>query len=268
MILPNPLILAVFLACAAANNIYLFESAYNCIGLGISCLNIPNGTCCHSNDPKRKFGSVKAQGDRPTDQLKAFAKYTDGPCDTSFGVDSRSVYRIHECLLTEEQWATFPVSGARWQYSGGFKADMGHCESAVMGDEMLTEGGKMWVISSGKMEGMMAGGVEKPTTAEEVSEFFKTHADTVINNDDVQISDVSHVKPQTLLAPSGIRPDAVEHVAKLDSIPSILRRGPDYVHELPKRGQCACTPRDGPKGDGLCTCAKDARRARRFLPNA
>jgi hypothetical protein len=267
MNLPKALFLTVFLACAAANHIYLYESAFDCTGLGISCLNSPNGTCCHSSDPKRKFGSVKAQGDRPTDQLKAFAKYTDGPCDTTFGVDS--VYRIHECLLTKDMWAEFPVSGARWQYSGGFKADTGACENAVVGDEMWTEGGKTWVISNGKMEGMMAGGMEKPKTAEEVSDFFKMHADTVINNGDVvQSSDLAHVEPQTLLSPSGIHLDAAEDVAKRDSIPSILRRGLEYIQKLFKRGACACTPRDGPKGDGLCTCPKEGRRARRFLSNA
>ena len=53
------------------------------------------------------------------------------------------------------------------------------CKAQVQGDEMYSDGEKIYVISNGKMARI---GSEKPAGEKELLEFFKTHADTVIDD--------------------------------------------------------------------------------------
>ena len=265
MYLARFLLLKAFIVSVAANNIFVYENAFKCEGLDKGCINVPNGTCCRSANTTRLYGSVKGHGDRPTDQIVPLtkSKYTEEPRSEAFVGGAPAVDGLHECLIVREMW----VIGAVWQYGGGFGADMGPCENAVMGDDMFTEGGKTWVISSGKMAGMATEGLAVPTAGEDMLEFFKTHADTVLSDDAVQNSDLTHVQPQMLEPHTTTRLEATEVVEKRDSISSVLRRGSNYLQELFKRGQqCACRPWYGPKGDGGCICSKDDRRSKRFLP--
>lgn len=52
-------------------------------------------------------------------------------------------------------------------------------KAQVQGDEMYSDGVKTYVISQGKLARVRS---EKPAGEEELLEFFKTHADTVIDN--------------------------------------------------------------------------------------
>lgn len=54
------------------------------------------------------------------------------------------------------------------------------CEAQVQGDEMYSDGMKTYVISRGKMARV---GSEKPADEKDLLEFFKTHADTVIDDE-------------------------------------------------------------------------------------
>lgn len=53
------------------------------------------------------------------------------------------------------------------------------CKAQVEGDEMYSNGVKTYVISKEKMARV---GAEKPVDEKELLEFFKTHADTVIDD--------------------------------------------------------------------------------------
>lgn len=53
------------------------------------------------------------------------------------------------------------------------------CKTQVQGDEMYSDGVKIYVISKGKMARV---GSEKPASEAELLQFFKTHADTVLDS--------------------------------------------------------------------------------------
>lgn len=56
---------------------------------------------------------------------------------------------------------------------------LGACKKTVVGDEIYSDGGKTYVISKAKMASV---GSEKPASEEGLLEFFKTHADSVLDD--------------------------------------------------------------------------------------
>jgi hypothetical protein len=52
------------------------------------------------------------------------------------------------------------------------------CTEQVQGDEMFSDGDKIYVISKAKMARV---GSDKPASEDELLEFFKIHADSVID---------------------------------------------------------------------------------------
>lgn len=127
--------------------------------LGTICTDIPHSTCCQSSQGQL-FGSVIGESRNPTDRITLYRKIGNAICGASWGVTHRlsSWCLILGDQINEEHW----VGGAGWSRGGGPVRGDGDCEKVVVGDEMFAEGGKILVISRGKMEGLAGGGVEVP----------------------------------------------------------------------------------------------------------
>jgi hypothetical protein len=253
MYLSTFLPLATLLPSILAVHIFFFDDPKDCIGIGVACLDVANGTCCYTPrvEGKRQFWSVRGSAGRPTDQIRVYAGDLTESCTNAFG--AAAVYRYDQCLrsLDTASWYANSIAGARWNYEGvefgigaaGAEAEAG-CEAGVVADKMVSDGKQTWVISKEKLGGVMAGGMEMPSEKADVVEFFKTHADTVLDHEgDAELQHVALAAPQNLLS-------------VLQNRPPMLRR--DNEQDLTKRGKCDCRwiKPEGPGSESVeyCPC--------------
>ena len=92
------------------------------------------------------------------------------------------------CFITDLESS---IGGIAWEHQGGRKRmaqQMAPCTTQVEGDEMYSDGVKTYVISKEKMARIES---VKPEGEDELLEYFKQHADTVIDNQaDVSVQKV------------------------------------------------------------------------------
>jgi len=144
------------------------------------CQNIPAETCCANIGTL--YGSAQADTGVAGAVAAPFTKQGNLYC----GVQIGSAKPVPVCFVTGLDSS---VGGIAWEVQAGTKRmehqgrkrtqQLGDCKAQVQGDEIYSDGVNTYVISKEKMALV---GSEKPVGEEELLEFFKTHADTVIDN--------------------------------------------------------------------------------------
>ncbi|KAF2824075.1 hypothetical protein CC86DRAFT_469017 [Ophiobolus disseminans] len=173
------LLVSIPLICTAVD-IMLFDNRYACTGLGTICIDIPHSMCCQSSYGPIA-GSVSGQTKNSTDRITLYRKIGSNLCGVTWGVTHRlrTYCAVLGDQINDEHW----VGGAAWSPGGGPPIEGGEaCAEVVAGDNMFAEGGKMWVISREKMQGLVGGGVEVPRGESDMLAFFKMHADRVMDD--------------------------------------------------------------------------------------
>ena len=172
----NAAIIAVtIIGYTTAVDLRLWKHNNSCSGNGIVCLGIPKETCCRQNG--QLYGAAEAVGGQAGYVSAPFTKRGDLYC----GVQIGSTKPIPVCFITNLDQS---VGGIAWEIQGRRmkRSDqMAPCKAFVEGDEMYSDGGKMYIISKDKMAALAAQS-KKPTDEKELLEYFKTHADNVIDD--------------------------------------------------------------------------------------
>jgi len=173
-----PFFLATFIGCTTAVNLRLFVSSTSCSGNGVICQGIPAETCC--TDLKNLYGAAQADSATVADSVAApWAKQGNLWC----GVQLSATKPIPVCFITD---LPSSVGGISWEIQAGVQSrmsrrsgDLSRCTSSVVGDEFYSDGVKSYIISQAKMATVES---VRPTNEADLLEFFKTHADSVIDD--------------------------------------------------------------------------------------
>jgi len=162
----------------------LFRDPNGCDGYGAACQSIPNGTCCGDHRGGRLWGSFRGVTVRDDDigTMYAFSGDRSNICGARF-----KPARITICQYTG---VAESVAGASWNFAGN--EELGCAGGSVQGEEMYRDGseGKMYIVSQGKMEGLVSGGLGNEGLMEDeegLLEWFKVHADVVIDDSDDEL---------------------------------------------------------------------------------
>jgi hypothetical protein len=168
-------ILATIVGSTAAVDLQLFRNANGCDGFGAICRNIGPNSCCLARD--RLWGSGQASGDHPagsTTQL--YTKQGDLYC----GISISPRKPIPVCIVTGLESS---VGGIVWFEAGRRMAQRADdsCDVQVDADDMYVDGTKTYIISKEK-SALVRRDEPMPTDQTELLEYFKKHADDVIDS--------------------------------------------------------------------------------------
>jgi hypothetical protein len=170
------LIVATLLTITAAVDLRLFKNANDCKGDGIICQDIPNGRCCSKNG--ELFGSTQGSKGGKNDAAAPFTKQGDNYC----AIQIKPTKKFNYCFKTG---LASSVGGTSWEHQGKMSnkrdnTDLAACTGIVEGADMYSDGSNTYIISKEKMTSLPTAQQVKPTDDQELLEYFKTHADSVI----------------------------------------------------------------------------------------
>lgn len=165
------LIFSTIISAASAINLILWPKADSCSGNGVVCVNVRQRTCCLEQG--KLWGSASAAGGGRDDVAAAWTKRGDLYC----GVQITPTKPIPICFVTGLESS---VGGISWEHQSRKRMDASTAIEHVEGDEFYSDGVHMYVISKAKMAQVQA---ERPTKKQDQLEWFKAHADTVIDHE-------------------------------------------------------------------------------------
>ncbi|KAF2131763.1 hypothetical protein P153DRAFT_429989 [Dothidotthia symphoricarpi CBS 119687] len=165
------LVLSTIIGAATATNLLLWKQANACSGSGAVCVNAGQRVCCYQ--PGQLWGSAQAVGGGAGDVAGPWTKQGDSYC----GIQIRPTRPIPICFVTNLEQS---LGGITWEHQARRSMERSAPLTPVEADEMYSDGVHMYVITKGKMARMRS---SKPTGENELLEFFKTHADMVINQE-------------------------------------------------------------------------------------
>lgn len=167
-------ILATLVCSAVAVDIWLFKNPDECAGHGVGCEGIARRICCRSND--HLFGSVQFEGVHPSGATgQAYSYQNNDYCRVTLS----SAKKIPFCYASGLEAS---VSGGVWFAAS--KREMSatdrDCDGIVEADEIFKEGDKVYII---KKTSLARRSLSIPTEKEDQLEYFKKHADLVVQSD-------------------------------------------------------------------------------------
>lgn len=172
-----------FIGYSTAVNLRLFKRPNACTGTGVICANIPAGTCCA--DIGTLYGSSQADNGGAGNVAVFYSKQGDLYC----GVQLSPPKPIPICFISNLDSS---VGGIAWYTRAARKRSSGKmesCKTHVQGDKMYSDGVNTYVISKEKFANVNA---TEPTSETELLKFYKTHADTVLDDkQDISVEKVA-----------------------------------------------------------------------------
>lgn len=173
------LIAATLLTITTAVDLRLFKNANTCIGSGIICQNIPSRKCCYKNG--QLYGSTQGFKGDNNDAVAPFTKRGNNYCAIQIRPSKKHNYCFKTGLASS-------VGGTAWEHQGRMSnkrdnTDLAACTGTVEGDDMYSDGTNTYIISKEKMANLATAQQVKPTDDQELLEYFKTHADSVIQDE-------------------------------------------------------------------------------------
>jgi hypothetical protein len=167
-------ILATLVCSAVAVNIWLFENPDECEGYGVGCEGVARRTCCKNND--HLYGSVGFEGVHPSGATaRAYSYQNNEYC----AIRISPAESIPFCYSAEIESA---VSGGIWFAAS--KREMSatdrDCDGTVEPDEIFKQGDKVYII---RKASLARRSLSIPTEKEHRLEYFKKHADLVVQSD-------------------------------------------------------------------------------------
>jgi hypothetical protein len=183
------LIVATLLALTTAVDLRLFKNPNACRGDGIICQRIPKGRCC--SKAGSLYGSTQGSRGGSHDVAAPFTKQGNNYCAIQISATKKHNYCFklgHEQVVGGTSWETQRrMTDNRSDY-------LAPCTGVVEGLDMYQNGTKTYIISKEKMASLAAEDQEKPTDDDALLEYYKTHADRVIEDgreSDEQVEDDS-----------------------------------------------------------------------------
>ena len=178
MKLTTSFFVTTFIGYITAVNLRLWENPDGCDGKTARCMNVAPHTCCLARG--RLWGSGSADGGGAGDEAQIWSKQGEKYCAVPLGPEKP----IPVCLVST---IGSSVGGIVWERPGrnSSMAKNLQCEASVEADDYAySDGGKTYVISMAKMK------QEKlafPTNKAETLDFFKMHADSVEDEDKIDL---------------------------------------------------------------------------------
>jgi hypothetical protein len=167
-------ILATLVCSAVAVDIWLFDNPDACEGHGVGCPGIARRICCRQND--HLFGSVEIEGVHPSGATgRAYTYSNNDYCRVEVGPQKKIPFCYPAGL-------EYTLSGGVWFAAS--KREMSatdrDCDGTVEPDEIFKEGDKVYII---KKASLARRSLSIPTEKEHQLEYFKKHADLVVQSD-------------------------------------------------------------------------------------
>lgn len=163
----STLIITVLAAHVSAEDVYLYYNKTGCSGTGLVCPAIKEFHCCDTVPTSGPYYSGYLGNWQPGD----VAVFGTKKCAKGLGASEAN----GTCVLAGKN----KFFAGAWTKTDWVNMDqLGECKGMVQGDPMFSDGEKAYVVSNAKMaqSSLMA-----PVDEAEAEEFFKEHADMVLD---------------------------------------------------------------------------------------